>query len=149
MTEVDSRFGLGTDSALTPPLITRERHRTHFVEALQFLQAFLARRCIRRELPEGFKRAFGTGMIPIITLNLFIGYLGRGFIDNAAHVGGLLSGAALAVLVLAGQRHVADRRRPRGDREHAERHHGQRDGEQRVPVCMAEVASIKGHIGQP
>jgi rhomboid protease GluP len=53
----------------------------------------------RRELPEGFKRAFGTGMIPIITLNLFIGYLGRGFIDNAAHVGGLLSGAALAVLV--------------------------------------------------
>src|ERR1700730_9188649 len=38
-------------------------------------------------------------MIPIITLNLFIGYLGRGFIDNAAHVGGLLSGAALAVLV--------------------------------------------------
>jgi len=53
----------------------------------------------RRELPEGFKRAFGTGMLPIITLNLFIGYLGRGFIDNAAHVGGLLSGAALAVLV--------------------------------------------------
>ena len=53
----------------------------------------------RRELPEGFKRAFGTGMLPIITLNLFIGYLGRGFIDNAAHMGGLLSGAALAVLV--------------------------------------------------
>jgi len=25
----------------------------------------------------------------------------------------------------------------------------ERDGEQRVPVCMAEVASIKGHIGQP
>jgi tRNA modification GTPase len=39
--EVDSRYGLGTDSGLTPPLITRERHRTHFVEALQFLQAFL------------------------------------------------------------------------------------------------------------
>ena len=53
----------------------------------------------RRELPEGFKRAFGTGMLPIIVLNLFIGYLGRNFIDNAAHVGGLLSGAALAVLV--------------------------------------------------
>jgi rhomboid protease GluP len=53
----------------------------------------------RHELPEGFKRAFGTGMLPIILLNLFIGYIGRGFIDNAAHLGGLLSGAGLAVLV--------------------------------------------------
>lgn len=53
----------------------------------------------RRELPEGFKRAFGTGMLPIIIINLFIGYVGRGIIDNAAHLGGLLSGAALASLV--------------------------------------------------
>lgn len=53
----------------------------------------------RRELPEGFKRAFGTGMLPIIIINLFIGFVGRGFIDNAAHLGGLLSGAALATLV--------------------------------------------------
>ncbi|HVS21191.1 MAG TPA: rhomboid family intramembrane serine protease [Pyrinomonadaceae bacterium] len=53
----------------------------------------------RRELPEGFKRAFGTGMIPVIVLNLGIGFLGRGFIDNAAHMGGLLSGAALAAVV--------------------------------------------------
>jgi len=53
----------------------------------------------RRELPEGFKRAFGTGMIPIIVINLFIGFVGRGFIDNAAHLGGLLSGAALAAVV--------------------------------------------------
>ena len=51
----------------------------------------------RRELPEGFKRAFGTGMLPIIFINLFIGFVGRGFIDNAAHLGGLLSGAVLAV----------------------------------------------------
>jgi membrane associated rhomboid family serine protease len=43
-----------------------------------------------RELPEGFRRAFGTGMLPI----------GRGFIDNAAHLGGLLSGAALATVVV-------------------------------------------------
>jgi rhomboid protease GluP len=50
----------------------------------------------RHELPEGFKRAFGTGMLPVILLNLGIGFLGRGFIDNAAHMGGLLSGAALA-----------------------------------------------------
>ncbi|HXQ69340.1 MAG TPA: rhomboid family intramembrane serine protease, partial [Pyrinomonadaceae bacterium] len=53
----------------------------------------------RHELPEGFKRAFGTGMIPIIVINLFIGFVGRGFIDNAAHLGGLLSGAALAAMV--------------------------------------------------
>lgn len=53
----------------------------------------------RRELPEGFRRAFGTGMLPIIIINLFIGYVGRGFIDNAAHLGGLLSGAALAAMV--------------------------------------------------
>ena len=53
----------------------------------------------RRELPEGFKRAFGTGMLPIILINLFIGFVGRGFIDNAAHLGGLFSGAALALAV--------------------------------------------------
>jgi rhomboid protease GluP len=53
----------------------------------------------RRELPEGFKRAFGTGLLPIILLNLAIGFVGRGVIDNAAHLGGLLSGAALAAVV--------------------------------------------------
>lgn len=53
----------------------------------------------RRELPEGFKRAFGTGMLPIILLNLAIGFVGQSVIDNAAHLGGLLSGAALAAVV--------------------------------------------------
>jgi len=53
----------------------------------------------RNELPEGFKRAFGTGLLPIIVINLFIGYLGRGVIDNAAHLGGLAAGAALALVV--------------------------------------------------
>jgi membrane associated rhomboid family serine protease len=53
----------------------------------------------RRELPDGFKRAFGTGMLPMIFVNLFIGYVGRGFIDNAAHLGGLVSGALLAVFI--------------------------------------------------
>jgi membrane associated rhomboid family serine protease len=61
----------------------------------------------RRELPEGFKRAFGVGMLPIIVINLVIGYLGRGFIDNAAHLGGLVTGAALAM--------ASEYRRP-GDR---------------------------------
>jgi membrane associated rhomboid family serine protease len=38
-------------------------------------------------------------MLPVILLNLGIGFVGRGFIDNAAHMGGLLSGAALAAIV--------------------------------------------------
>jgi rhomboid protease GluP len=53
----------------------------------------------RRELPEGFKRVFGTGMLPIIFINLTIGFLGRSFIGNAAHLGGLFAGAALAVFI--------------------------------------------------
>lgn len=53
----------------------------------------------RSELPEGLKRAFGTGMLPTILINLFIGYVGRGFIDNAAHLGGLVSGMGLALIV--------------------------------------------------
>lgn len=53
----------------------------------------------RRELPEGFRRAFGTGLLPVILINLAIGYMLRGFIDNAAHLGGLFSGAALALVV--------------------------------------------------
>ncbi len=52
----------------------------------------------RRELPEGFKRAFGTGMLPVILINLFIGYRLR-MIDNAAHLGGFVAGCALALVV--------------------------------------------------
>jgi membrane associated rhomboid family serine protease len=53
----------------------------------------------RHELPEGFRRAFGTGLLPMIMLNLVIGYVGRSFIDNAAHLGGMFSGALLALVV--------------------------------------------------
>lgn len=53
----------------------------------------------RRELPDGFKRAFGTGLLPILAINFFIGFIGSGFIDNAAHIGGLLSGVILALVV--------------------------------------------------
>lgn len=53
----------------------------------------------RDELPEGLKRAFGTGMLPTILINLFIGYVARGAIDNAAHLGGLASGMLLALFV--------------------------------------------------
>ena len=53
----------------------------------------------RHELPEGFKRVFGTGLLPIIFINLFIGFIGRSFISNAAHLAGLFAGAALALFV--------------------------------------------------
>jgi hypothetical protein len=52
----------------------------------------------RHELPEEFKRAFGVGMLPTILINLFIGYT-IPFIDNAAHLGGFLAGALLALFV--------------------------------------------------
>jgi rhomboid protease GluP len=52
----------------------------------------------RRELPEGFKRAFGTGMLPTILLNIVIGYMVP-VIDNAAHMGGLVAGALLALVI--------------------------------------------------
>lgn len=52
----------------------------------------------RHELPDGFKRAFGTGMLPTILLNVFIGFA-IPVIDNAAHLGGLVAGAALALVV--------------------------------------------------
>ena len=53
----------------------------------------------RHELPEGLKRVFGTGLLPTLAINLFIGYFGRRFIDNAAHLGGLVSGMGLALVV--------------------------------------------------
>jgi rhomboid protease GluP len=53
----------------------------------------------RHELPEGFKRVFGTGMLPIIFINLFIGFVGRSFISNAAHLAGLFAGALLALVI--------------------------------------------------
>jgi membrane associated rhomboid family serine protease len=52
----------------------------------------------RHELPEGFKRAFGLGMLPTILINLFIGYT-IPFIDNAAHLGGLAAGMLFAVFL--------------------------------------------------
>ncbi|MFL6229094.1 MAG: rhomboid family intramembrane serine protease [Pyrinomonadaceae bacterium] len=52
----------------------------------------------RHELPDGFKRAFGLGMLPTILINLVIGYT-IPFIDNAAHIGGLAAGMLFALFV--------------------------------------------------
>ncbi|MFL6257046.1 MAG: rhomboid family intramembrane serine protease [Pyrinomonadaceae bacterium] len=53
----------------------------------------------KHELPEGLKRAFGTGLLPTLGINLFIGYVARQYIDNAAHLGGLVAGMGLAFAV--------------------------------------------------
>jgi rhomboid protease GluP len=52
----------------------------------------------RHELPAAFRRAFGAGILPVIVINLFIGF-SIPFIDNSAHIGGLIAGAALTFIV--------------------------------------------------
>lgn len=53
----------------------------------------------RHELPAGFRRAFGFGMLPMVLINILIGYFGRGLVDNAGHMGGLAAGVLLALFV--------------------------------------------------
>jgi len=53
----------------------------------------------RHELPAGFRRAFGFGMLPMVFINILIGYFGRGLVDNAGHMGGLAAGVLLALFV--------------------------------------------------
>src|SRR5438128_6297447 len=52
----------------------------------------------RRSIPPFFKRAVGTGVLPVIILNLVIGF-SIPAIDNSAHLGGLIAGALLALIV--------------------------------------------------
>jgi membrane associated rhomboid family serine protease len=52
----------------------------------------------RRDIPPFFKRAVGTGVLPVILINLVIGF-SIPAIDNSAHIGGLLAGAALAAII--------------------------------------------------
>jgi len=52
----------------------------------------------RHELPPALRRAFGAGVLPVIAINLFIGATVP-FIDNSAHIGGLIAGGALALLL--------------------------------------------------
>jgi hypothetical protein len=52
----------------------------------------------RSAVPPLFKRAVGTGILPVIVINLIIGFTIPA-IDNSAHIGGLLAGAALAAFV--------------------------------------------------
>jgi membrane associated rhomboid family serine protease len=52
----------------------------------------------RSAIPPSFSRAVGTGVLPVIVINLIIGFTIPA-IDNSAHIGGLLAGAALAAVV--------------------------------------------------
>src|SRR5213596_2812683 len=52
----------------------------------------------RNAIPPFFKRAVGTGVLPVIVINLIIGFT-IPQIDNSAHIGGLLAGAALAAII--------------------------------------------------
>jgi rhomboid protease GluP len=52
----------------------------------------------RREMPPTIRRAMTAGVLPVIAINLFIGF-SIPFIDNSAHIGGLLTGAALTLII--------------------------------------------------
>ncbi|HVG19388.1 MAG TPA: rhomboid family intramembrane serine protease [Blastocatellia bacterium] len=52
----------------------------------------------RRELPSGLASEIKRRILPVIIINLAIGFSIR-VVDNAAHVGGLLTGAALCFLI--------------------------------------------------
>jgi hypothetical protein len=52
----------------------------------------------RHHIPPFFRRAVGTGVLPVIVINLIIGFTIPA-IDNTAHIAGLLSGMLLAAVV--------------------------------------------------
>lgn len=52
----------------------------------------------RQEIPGHFQRSIRSGILPVIILNLFLGF-SIPFIDNAAHIGGLVTGALLAAII--------------------------------------------------
>src|SRR3989449_3357311 len=52
----------------------------------------------RSAIPPAFKRAVGMGVLPVIVINLVIGFSIQA-IDNSAHISGLLAGAVLAGMV--------------------------------------------------
>ncbi len=52
----------------------------------------------RKELPEFLSKDIKRRIIPVIIINLAFGFIVR-IVDNAAHIGGLLSGIALAFII--------------------------------------------------
>ena len=52
----------------------------------------------RRDIPVRYQAMFGAGLLPLVGLNVLLGVL-IPQIDNAAHIGGLLAGAALGLVM--------------------------------------------------
>ncbi len=67
----------------------------------------------RRILPQRVTRALTTGFLPWVVFGLSIGFIGSIPMDNAAHLGGLFSGAVLA-LVMASRLKEISAGEPRG-----------------------------------
>ena len=53
----------------------------------------------RKQLPERFARALTTGMLPWVVFGIGIGFFEFVPFDNSAHIGGLLGGAAIALVM--------------------------------------------------
>lgn len=53
----------------------------------------------RGSIPRQWGRAFGRGMLPVIVLNLALGGALHQWVDNWAHLGGLVTGCILALLI--------------------------------------------------
>ena len=53
----------------------------------------------RKEIPAALSQDIRRRVIPIIAINLLFGFTARGIVDNAAHIGGLIAGVALALVI--------------------------------------------------
>jgi membrane associated rhomboid family serine protease/tetratricopeptide (TPR) repeat protein len=53
----------------------------------------------RRAIPQQWVRVFGKGMLPIIVLNLALGGALHEWVDNWAHMGGLVAGVLLGLVI--------------------------------------------------
>jgi membrane associated rhomboid family serine protease len=53
----------------------------------------------RKEIPAALSKDIRRRVLPVIAINLMFGYSARGIIDNAAHIGGLIAGVALALVI--------------------------------------------------
>jgi membrane associated rhomboid family serine protease len=53
----------------------------------------------RKEIPAALSKDIRRRVLPIIAINLLFGYSARGIVDNAAHIGGLVAGVALALVI--------------------------------------------------
>jgi membrane associated rhomboid family serine protease len=53
----------------------------------------------RKEIPAALSKDIRRRVLPIIAINLMFGFTARGIVDNAAHIGGLVAGVALALVI--------------------------------------------------